>query len=201
MSFLKNIIYKMIRKRKKFSWPKKLYDKPRILEENKLLIKYGLKNKKEIWKADAKIKYFRTRAKSLITADPEDQKKFLNKLNKIGLNIENVADVLALNKEDLLKRRLPSVLVGKKMANTSKQARQMVVHKRVKINNKTVNIPSYLIGIDEENLISGKNKVKKPKVVKEIKAEEKTEEIPVVKERDENKETEQEEIEEVKGDA
>lgn len=172
----------MIRKRKKFSWPRKLYDKPRILEENKLLIKYGLKNKKEIWKADAKIKYFRTRAKSLITADPEDQKKFLNKLNKIGLNIKNVADVLALNKEDLLKRRLPSVLVGKKMANTSKQARQMVVHKRVKINNKTVNIPSYLIGIDEENLISVKNKVKKPKVVKEIKAEEKTEEIEKVKE-------------------
>ena len=187
----------MIRKRKKFSWPRKLYDKPRILEENKLLIKYGLKNKKEIWKADAKIKYFRTRAKSLITADPEDQKKFLNKLNKIGLNIENVADVLALNKEDLLKRRLPTVLVGKKMANTSKQARQMVVHKRVKINNKTVNIPSYLIGVDEENLISVKNKVKKPKVMKEIKAEEKTKETSAVNEDNENKEIKQGEIKEI----
>ena len=191
----------MIRKRKKFSWPRKLYDKPRILEENKLLIKYGLKNKKEIWKADAKIKYFRTRAKFLITADPEDQKKFLNKLNKIGLNIENVADVLALNKEDLLKRRLPTVLVGKKMANTSKQARQMVVHKRVKINNKTVNIPSYLIGVDEENLISVKNKVKKPKIAKEIKAEEKTKETSVGKEENENKEIEQEKIEEIKENA
>ena len=187
----------MIRKRKKFSWPRKLYDKPRILEENKLLIKYGLKNKKEIWKADAKIKYFRTRAKSLITADPEDQKKFLNKLNKIGLNIENVADVLALNKEDLLQRRLPTVLVGKKMANTSKQARQMVVHKRVKINNKTVNIPSYLIGVDEENLISVKNKVKKPKVMKEIKAEEKTKETSAVNEDNENKEIKQGEIKEI----
>ena len=187
----------MIRKRKKFSWPRKLYDKPRMLEENKLLIKYGLKNKKEIWKADAKIKYFRTRAKSLITADPEDQKKFLNKLNKIGLNIENVADVLALNKEDLLQRRLPTVLVGKKMANTSKQARQMVVHKRVKINNKTVNIPSYLIGVDEENLISVKNKVKKPKVMKEIKAEEKTKETSAVNEDNENKEIKQGEIKEI----
>ena len=191
----------MIRKRKKFSWPRKLYDKPRILEENKLLIKYGLKNKKEIWKADAKIKYFRTRAKSLITADPEDQKKFLNKLNKIGLNIENVADVLALNKEDLLKRRLPTVLVEKKMANTSKQARQMVVHKRVKINNKTVNIPSYLIGVDEENLISVKNKVKKPKIAKEIKAEEKTKETSAVNEDNENKEIKQGEIKEIKENA
>ena len=59
----------MIRKKNKFSWPRKLYDKNRISDENKLVEEYGLKNKKEIWKAEAKVKYFRNRAKFLITSD------------------------------------------------------------------------------------------------------------------------------------
>jgi len=154
----------MIRKRKKFAWPKKLYDKPRIIEENKLLAKYGLKNKREVWKSESKIKYFRTRAKGLITAEQEEQQKFFDKLNKIGLKVENISDVLALKKEDLLKRRLPSVLIEKNLANAPKQARQMVVHKRVMIKNKVVNVPSYLVSVDEENLISIRKKVRKPRV-------------------------------------
>ena len=143
----------MIRKKKKFSWPKKLYDKQRILEENKLREKYGLKNKREIWKTEAKVKYFRNRAKSLITADIEEQKKFFSKLNKFGLKIHSIADVLALNKEDILKRRLSSILAEKELANTPKHARQMIVHKKIMINNRVINVPSYLVKIDEEDKI------------------------------------------------
>lgn len=163
----------MLRKRKKFAWPKKLFDKPRILDENKLVKKYGLKNKKEIWKADYKIKYFRSRAKSLITAEQETQQKFFVKLNEIGLKVETIADVLALNKEDLLGRRLPSVLVSKKLANTHQEARQMVVHKRVMVGGQVVNVPSYLVKVKEERLVSIKKKIRKPKVKEEQKTEEK----------------------------
>ena len=175
----------MIRKKKKFAWPKKLYDKPRILEENKLIKKYGLKNKKEIWKADYKIKYFRGRAKSLITAEQEEQQKLFSKLNEIGLNVHSIGDVLALKKEDLLKRRLSSVLVEKKIANAPKQARQMVTHKRIMIGNRTVNIPSYLVKVKDDGLISIKKKTKKPKVkeeqkIEEPKLEEKTQEGEII---------------------
>jgi small subunit ribosomal protein S4 len=166
----------MIRKKKKFEFPRKLYDKPRILEENKLLVRYGLKNKKEIWKAEAKIKYFRTRAKSLIAAEQNEQQKFFVKLNNMGLKVRGVSDVLALNKEDLLKRRLPSILVDKKMANAPKQARQMVVHKRILVGTHTVNVPSYLVGVKEENSISIKKKIKKPKIPEEKKVEKSGEE-------------------------
>lgn len=165
----------MLRKSKKFERPRTLFDKPRILEENKLVIKYGLKNKKEIWKAEAKIKYFRNRAKTLITGEQEDQQKFFNKLNSIGFKIKTIPDVLALNKEDLLKRRLPSVMVEKKLATKAKQARQMVVHKRILINGRVVNIPSYLVRINEENSITLKKKIRKPKVVE--KKEEHVEEV------------------------
>lgn len=153
----------MIKKHKKYSNPKKPFDKPRILDENKFVKKYGLKNKKEIWKTESQVQYFRSRAKSLITAEQDEQKKFFDKLNIIGLNIKGIADVLALDLEALMERRLSSVLVSKKLANTPKQARQMIVHKRVLIGDVVVNVPSYLVKVSEEDFISIRKKVKKPK--------------------------------------
>ena len=157
----------MLRKRKKFELPRKAFDKPRIIEENKLKEKYGLKNKKELWKANAKVNYFRSRAKSLINVSLDEQGKLFQKLNSIGLGVSSIADVLALTTEDLLRRRLPSIMVKKDIANTSKHARQMVVHKRVLVKNRVVNIPGYLVRSDEENLISIKKRVRKPKVKEE----------------------------------
>lgn len=157
----------MQRKQKKFSWPRRLYDGPRIAEENKLVEKYGLKNKKEIWKAEAKVKYFRDRAKSLITEDSEEQNKFFARLNKIGLNVHSIADVLALNKEDLLKRRLSTVVANKGLAHTPRQARQMIVHKNILVNGQFVNVPSYLVPTEEESMITVRKKAVKAPVVSE----------------------------------
>jgi len=151
----------MKRKQKKFSWPRKLFDKIRITEENKLVEKYGLKNKKEIWKTEAKIKVFRTRAKSLLSSEEAEQKKFFNKLNLLGLKIETITGVLALNVEDLLKRRLSSMLVTNKVCNTAKEARQMVVHRNILVDGRVINIPSYLVNVDEEKKL--KKKLKKGK--------------------------------------
>ena len=44
----------MIRKHKLYKRPRKLFDISRIKDEDELVKKYGLKNKKEIWKAKAK---------------------------------------------------------------------------------------------------------------------------------------------------
>lgn len=170
----------MLRKKKTFAWPRKLYDKTRILEENKLVETYGLKNKKEIWKTEAKIKYFRNRAKALIGAEPEEQKTFFDKLNKIGLKVSTIADVLALNKEDLLKRRLSSIVWKKGLANTARQARQMITHRKIQIGENNVNVPSYYVHLDEEGIISVRQKVKAEKkevVVEENKVEEVKEEV------------------------
>jgi len=144
----------MLRKHKKFSWPRKLYDQDRIKEENKLVERFGLKNKREIWKAEAKVAYYRSRAKALITASAHEQKTLFNKLTSMGLKVESIADVLALTKEDLMKRRLSSVLVAKKLAMTPKQARQMIVHKRVLINGKVVSSPGYVVEVAEEGQLS-----------------------------------------------
>ena len=62
-------------------------------------------------------------------------------------------------------------MVEKKLSTTPKQARQFIVHKHVSINNEKINIPSYMVGVEEEN------KVQLTLVKKEKKKEDKVEEI------------------------
>lgn len=154
----------MIRKRKLYRRPMKLYQKSRIEEENILVKKYGLKNKKEIWKTLAKINYFRKRAKVLTKKPLEEQAVFFNYLRSLGLEIKSTADVLDLEVEDLLKRRLPSIVVIKGLAHTPKQARQMIVHKNIIVGDNVINVPSYIVPINLESEIKIKHKIKSKKV-------------------------------------
>lgn len=140
----------MKKQKKKYSKPQRPFDKTRIEEENALREKYGLKNKKEIWKADAAIGRIRNQAKQLITAEAKDKNAFIKKLQKKGFQVESIADALALDKEDWLKRRLQTVLFSKKLVNTPKQARQFIVHKHVSVRGQIVNVPSYQISLEEE---------------------------------------------------
>lgn len=202
----------MKRQKKKYSRPQKPFDKARIEEENIIKEKYGLKNKKEIWKADASIGRIRNLAKQLITAEEDDKKSFVERLSKKGFEVNSIADVLALNKEDWLKRRLQTIVFKKKLSNTPKQTRQLITHKHVSIGNQIVNIPSYQVSLEEEPLIKlnltlktakkGKSKIEeikeeiassseeeegkksaKQSSVKKAKVEEKPAEVPKVNEK------------------
>jgi len=151
----------MKRKHKSYSRPKKPFDKKRIEEEAELKKEFGLKNKKEIWKAEAKVSLMRKKAKSLISSDDKEQKSLLEKLNKIGLKVNSISDVLGLDKTNYLNRRLQTVLLKKGIANTPRHARQLIAHKKVLVDGKVVSIPSYIISEDLENKISLKIKEKK----------------------------------------
>jgi small subunit ribosomal protein S4 len=76
----------------------------------------------------------------------------------MGLSVKTIAEVLALNKEDLLKRRLATVVWKKGLANTARQARQFIVHKKVLIDGRAVNTPSYIVPTDLESNITVKAK-------------------------------------------
>jgi len=176
----------MKRKHKKYSRPKRPFDKSRIEEEAGIIKEYGLKNKREIWKAEAKIKTIREKAKKLVGADEKDIQDVLNRLNKIGLDVHSIADVLSLDKKDYLNRRLQTIVAKKGLVSTPKTARQMITHKKVMVDGKIVNIPSKIIPVELENKITLKLSKKKmePKaeekeLLEEIKnppkAEEKTE--------------------------
>jgi len=127
-----------------------MYDSARIKEEHALANSYGLKNMQEIWKADFAIGKMRELAKKLITASEEEQMEFIQKLQAKGFDVQTIADVLSLDKEDYLKRRLQSILVAKKIVTTPKQARQFITHRHVKIGGKIINSPGHLTTIKEE---------------------------------------------------
>ncbi|VVB80220.1 30S ribosomal protein S4 [uncultured archaeon] len=159
----------MKRKHKTYSRPKRPFEKQRIEEENKVKEEFGLKNKREIWKAEARIKEMREKAKNIISASPEKQKALFDQLKKIGLNVNSVSDILSLTREDYLKRRLQTVLVKKRLAKTAKEARQLIVHKKVIVNGHAVSIPSFVVPVSLEEKIELKPKKAKVKKVKEEK--------------------------------
>ena len=158
------------RKRKLFNRPKKPFDRERMDGENVLVKRYGLKNKREIWKAKTAVSKLRQRAKSLIGKEQEEQQGFFDKLSKMGLVVRDVSDVLALTEENLFERRLQTMLVKKKLATTPKGARQLIVHKNVLVDGNVVNIPSFIVTSDLEGKITLKEKKVKAKPAKTAEA-------------------------------
>jgi small subunit ribosomal protein S4 len=161
----------MKRRHKTYSKPKRPFDKVRIEEEAKIKKDYGLKNKKEIWKADARVKSFREKAKKLISSKPEEQKTLFNQLKKLGLKVESIADILSLEKEDYLERRLQTIVLKKRLATTPKSARQLITHRKILVDGKVVDSPSYIVPIELEGKIAIKKKAKQKKIEKKQKEE------------------------------
>jgi small subunit ribosomal protein S4 len=146
------------RRRKRYVRPRRLHDIKRVEEENKIIESYGLKNKREIWKADTAVSEMRKRGKLLISSEEKDKLEFFNKLYRLGLNVNSVEDVLALTKEDWLNRRLQTEVFKKGLAKTLKQARQLIVHKNILVNNEIVNSPSFVVTRELEDKIKIKEK-------------------------------------------
>jgi small subunit ribosomal protein S4 len=146
----------MKRQKKKYETPKKPWDKERIEKEKKLKKEYGLKRKKEIWRAEALLRKYRRIARNLIAKrDKEAEKELIRKLNKLGLLDEKATldDVLSLTVENILERRLQTIVFRKGLANSPKHARQLITHGHVFIEGRKIVYPSYLVKRGEEDKI------------------------------------------------
>ena len=167
----------MIKKHKHYARPRKPFDIERIVGEKALIKQFGLRSKKEIWKSDFFINSIREKEKKSIT-HPEQQGVLLARLVSVGLIQKDagIDDVLALTRENLFERRLQTIVFKRGISKTVKEARQLVVHKKIKIGNRCVNIPGYIVKLTEEDKISLIKKAKKEKPA-EAKAEATTEVI------------------------
>ncbi|MFH1835527.1 MAG: 30S ribosomal protein S4 [Methanobacteriota archaeon] len=148
------------RQRRNYSRPKHPWKSERIIEENDLSKKYGLKNKAEVWRAKTELKSFRQQARSLLGLNEEDEevkketKQLLDKLNNLGIMKSNsLEDVLALTVEDILERRLQTLVHRKGLAYTPKQSRQLIVHGHIKVGGSKINVPKYQVSKVEEETI------------------------------------------------
>lgn len=145
------------KQRKKYETPRFPWRTDILQEELKLLGQYGLRNKHELWRHKTTLSKFRGTARSLIGETPEERKKMeeelLTRLKKLGVLHETAVldDVLDLTIEDILERRLQTIVLRKGLAKTVHQARQLITHGHVAIGNQRVTVPSYIITKEEEN--------------------------------------------------
>ena len=142
--------------RKLWKKPKRPLNYDLMMEELKILGTFGLKTKRELWKANTELSRLRLQARSLLALRQEDREQkepiLINSLSKIGLVDKNSAldYVLNLQVADLLSRRLQTIVQRKLYFKTPYQARQAIVHGHIMIGERVVTIPSYTVKIDEE---------------------------------------------------
>lgn len=147
------------RQRKKYETPKQPWRSDRLLEELKLVGEYGLRNKRELWRATSILRKYRKIARSLFVLTEEERVKkesiLINTLYKLGILPENSTadDVLRLTVRDILERRLQTIVFRLGIAKTIHHARQLITHRHIAIGDKVVSAPSYLVRRGEEDKI------------------------------------------------
>jgi small subunit ribosomal protein S4 len=141
---------------RKYSVPKKMWNKQKILQERNIINEYGLKTKKEVWKAETLVRKFRKIARNLLAGSADDYNKrhdeLFSKLINLGiLTKDNVLeDVLKLQTTDVLERRLQTQVFKKGLSLTPKQARQLITHGHIAVNGVIRTAPSSFVKIKDE---------------------------------------------------
>ena len=147
--------------RKKYASPSHPWQKARIERETTLKKKYGLRNRKEIWKSETILRNFRSQARLLLAKRGEEQaekekNQLLNKVINLGLlPLEsNLDDILALDVEKVISRRLQTLVYLRGLSSTTRQARQLIIHGHISIGGRKIRVPSYMVRKNEEDTIT-----------------------------------------------
>jgi small subunit ribosomal protein S4 len=148
------------KQKKKYETPRFPWRTDTLQAELRLLGQFGLRNKHELWRHRTMLSKYRGIARSLLgmTAQQRDvlEKQLLSRLNRLGILAETAVldNVLDLSVEDILERRLQTLVFRKNMSKSIYQARQLITHGHIAIENKRVLSPSYLVLKDEEAKIT-----------------------------------------------
>ena len=120
---------------KSYQTPKRPFEKTRIEEETRLVIEYGLRNKREVWKAQSHLRKYRKAARELLAlmSSSKDAAIFEAKKTELISHMQragllgpdaDIDNVLALKVPSHLERRLQTIVYRKGLARSPKQARQ-----------------------------------------------------------------------------
>ena len=139
--------------------PKRPLNYDLIMDELKTLGTFGLKTKRELWKTQTELSRIRFQARSILALRQEIRERkepiLIQSLSKIGLVDKNstLDDVLNLQVNDLLSRRLQTIAQRKLYFKTPYQVRQAITHGHIMIGDNVVTIPSYIVKTEEETKI------------------------------------------------
>jgi small subunit ribosomal protein S4 len=149
---------------KQYEKPTRKFEKERQADEIRLLVNYGLRNKREIWKSQMVLRRFRRAARDITAmssagVDPKavekKKRQMLDHLERMGFlgGDASIESVLSLKVEQQLERRLQTVVYRKGLARSPKQARQFITHGHIMIGTRKVTIPGYHVNRDEESQV------------------------------------------------
>jgi small subunit ribosomal protein S4 len=145
--------------RKGYSRPRSPWRADQLAQELYLLGTFGLRNKRELWKAQTNLSSVRKQARTLLAATESvglrEEKKLLDSLRRRGLGGEGATldDILSLTVEDVLSRRLQTMVFKKGMAVSPLHSRQLITHGHVTVGARRITIPSYEVGFAEEGAV------------------------------------------------
>lgn len=148
------------KQRKKYETPKFPWRIDILEDELKMLGQYGLRNKRELWRHKTMISRFRGIARSLLGMSYEERKRqekqLLGRLTRLGIlpKKAELDDVLDLALENVLERRLQTLVFRKGLAKSMYQSRQLITHGHVAIKGRRMSAPSYLVMKDEETKLA-----------------------------------------------
>ena len=98
----------------------------------------------------------------------------MKSLARIGLVSSGATldDVLNLQVDDLISRRLQSIVLKKLGFKTPYQARQAIIHGHIMIKDRKVDIPSYVVTLEEEEEVHFAPESKIPEILEKSKPSE-----------------------------
>ena len=135
----------------------------RIDEEHDLKERFGLKKvwgMREIWREKSSLRRHRNQAMKLIgRVDSseghyaKEKEQLLVSLTRKGLlqSGADIGDVLEINVEHMLSRRLQSVVYYKGLAPSMRAARNLIVHGHICIGEQRMTVPGYHVLKEEED--------------------------------------------------
>ncbi len=135
-----------------------MWNKVRIENEHKLKERFGLKNLRELWMAASELRRIRRNTRAVLSGNASEKtgKEMIARLAKYDIIKPEAAldDLLVIDVDKILDRRLQSVVFRKGLSKSMKQSRQLITHGYIAIGGRRITSPGYTVRRDEEGTIA-----------------------------------------------